>query len=364
MSKIKNYFKNEQSHNLIASLLAVAIGLVFGFIVILAIKPQFVLSAFALILKGGLHDGLRGIGNVLFNATPIIMTGLSVGFAFRTGLFNIGVTGQFTVGAFTAIYVGVNWTFLPPGFGWIVGIVLGALAGAIWGLVVGALKAYRNVNEVISSIMMNYIAVYLVNFLIMRTAFDAQYSRTLPPKNAYLPRMGLDTIFPNSSLNIGIIIAIISAIVLYIVLEKTTFGYELRAVGFNRHASRYAGINETRSIILSMMIAGGLAGLGGALMYLSDVGIYMTTLYGLLKEGFDGIAVALLGQNNPIGIIFSGLFISQITYGGNNLQLFRLEPEIIQVITSAIIYISALTVFLRGVIGKLTRDKKSGGKES
>ncbi|WZU02984.1 hypothetical protein MGH68_09270 [Erysipelothrix sp. D19-032] len=114
MSKIKNYFKNEQSHNLIASLLAVAIGLVFGFIVILAIKPQFVLSAFALILKGGLHDGLRGIGNVLFNATPIIMTGLSVGFAFRTGLFNIGVTGQFTVGAFTAIYVGVNWTFLPP----------------------------------------------------------------------------------------------------------------------------------------------------------------------------------------------------------------------------------------------------------
>ncbi|WP_323611230.1 ABC transporter permease [Erysipelothrix enhydrae] len=358
-TKIKKIFANEGNHAVIASFLAIIIGLFVGFLVILLTTPQYALSAFWIILKGGFHHNLRGMGNVLFRAAPIILTGLSVGFAFKTGLFNIGASGQFTVGAFTAVYIGVNWTWMPAGTGWIVGLIGGALAGALWGAIVGVLKAYRNVNEVIASIMLNYIGMYAVNYLITNTAFDSVHSRTLPPVNAYLPVLGLNKIFPRSSVNIGIVIAIVMAILLYIVLEKTKFGFELKAVGYNRHASRYAGINEKKSIILSMTIAGALAGLGGAVMYLANVGKYMDVLNVLLTEGFDGISVALLAQSNPIGIILSGLFIAHITYGGNNLQLFGLEPEIISVITATIIYVSALTILLKGFIAKVT--KNSGG---
>ena len=359
MNKFSGWLREEESHNLIASLLAIVFGMLFGFVIITLVAPSISIKAFSIILRGGFYHGFRGLGNVLFDATPIILTGLSVGFAFKTGLFNIGAAGQFTLGAFVAIYAGVNFTWMPANLGWIVAIILGTLAGALWGLIVGVLKAYRNVNEVISSIMMNYIAMYVVNFLIRSTAYDTTYSRTLRPKYALLPRMGLDKIFVGSSLNIGIFLAIIVAIITYVVLEKTKFGFELKSVGHNRHAARFTGINEKKNIMLSMLIAGGLAGMGGAILYLADVGIYMSTVNVLLPQGFDGIAVALLAQNSPLGIIFSGLFISHISYGGNNLQIFGLQPEIIQVITSTIIYISALSIFIKTFIGKVV-SKRDG----
>lgn len=358
MKRFNEFRKTDEFDNLLASIFAIIFGLIFGFIIILATNPKNAIDAFGIILQGGFYHGIFGLGNVLFSATPIILTGLSVGFAFKTGLFNIGASGQFMIGAFTAIYVGVNWTWLPPSIAWLVAMLAGAFAGAIWGMIVGALKAYRNVNEVIASIMMNYIAMYLVNFWMRISTFDQVYSRTIQPKNAYLPRMGLDVIFPKSSINIGIVIAIVVAIVIHIILNKTTFGFELKAVGYNRHSSKYAGINEKKSIILSMAIAGMLAGLGGALLYLSDVGVYLNASYSILKEGFDGISVALLAQSNPIAIIFSGIFISHITYGGSNLQLLNLQPEIIEVITAAIIYISALSILLKKFIGKFKKKDK------
>ncbi len=361
MSKLKRMIANEQSHSLLSSLAAIVIGMLFGFVVLIAISPGVSLPAIWTITKGGLHHGLRGVGNVMFYATPIIMTGLSVGFAFKTGLFNIGAAGQFTIGAFVAIYVGVNFTWLPAGMGWIVATLCGMLAGMIWGLIVGLLKAFFNVNEVISSIMMNYIGMYLVNFLIRSTPHDTKFSRTLKPIHAFMPTLGLDKLFPGSSINIAFIIAVLVAVLIYIVLEKTKLGFELKAVGHNKYAARYAGINEKRSIIVSMAIAGALAGMGGGLMYLADVGVYISTINVLLPEGFNGIAVALLAQNNPIGIIFSGLFISHISYGGSNLQIFGLQPEIIQVITATIIYISALSVLLKSFIARKT--KKWGGEE-
>lgn len=364
MKKISRFIEKESSQNLIASLLAIFVGIIFGFFVLLLTKPGSAIPGLIIILKGGFYHGIRGLGNVIFRSVPIILTGLSVGFAFKTGLFNIGVTGQFTVGAFAAIFVGVNFTNLNPSYGWIVGLLAAAAAGLIWGAIVGILKAYRNVNEVIASIMMNYIGMYLVNYLIVNTAFDDVHARTLKPAFAFLPKAGMDKIFPRSSIDIGIIVAIIIAFIVYIVLEKTTFGYELKAVGFNRSAGRYAGVNERRSIIASMAIAGALAGIGGGLMYLADVGKYMSTINMLLAEGFDGISVALLAQNNPIAIIFSGLFISHITYGGNNLQIFRMEPEIIQVITAAIIYISALSLLLRNVMDKFSRKLNKRGDET
>ena len=283
---------------------------------------------------------------MLYLATPIIMTGLSVGFAFKTGLFNIGASGQFTAGAFAAVFVGVKFTFLPPGLHCLAALLAAILAGAIWGLVPGLLKAFFNVNEVISSIMMNYIGMYLVNMMIQRTVYDQVKNQTMAVADgANLPKAGLDKLFPGTN----------------IILNKTTFGYELKACGKNPNASKYAGINAKKSIVLSMVIAGALAGLGGALLYLADSGKYMQVLDVIAPEGFSGISVALLGLSNPIGILFAGLFIGHITVGGYNMQLFDFAPEVIDIIISAIIYCGALSLLFKNLIYKI-RMRKSAKK--
>lgn len=354
MNKFKAFLNKDSSVSLMASLFAIVFGLIFGLIVLLMVSPSNAMNAFGYIINYGFRD-MRGLGTVLFEAAPLILTGLSVGFAFKTGLFNIGASGQFTVGAFTAIYVGVNFAWMPPSIGWIIASLAGMLAGMIWGLIVGFLKAQYNVNEVIGSIMMNYIGMYFVNFLIRSTPYDQTFSRTLKPIYALLPKFGLDKIFVGSSINIAIIIAIIVAIIIHVVLNKTKFGYEMKSVGFNRNAAGYAGISEKRNIVAAMAIAGALSGLGGALMYLSDAGVYLSTLNVLLPQGFSGIAIALLAQSGPIATIFSALFISHITYGGSGLQTLGLQPEIIEVITSAIIYVSALSILVKSFIAKKTK---------
>jgi simple sugar transport system permease protein len=233
------------------------------------------------------------------------------------------------------------------------------LAGALWGAVPGLLKAYFNINEVIACIMMNYIGMYLVNYLITRTVFDSLRNQSQRVGSAAtLPKWGLDAIFRDgnaaSSANSGIFLAVVAAVVLYIVLDKTKFGYELKACGLNRDAARYAGINENKSIILSMAIAGAMAGLGGAFLYLAGSGKGYTVVDTLAVEGFDGIAVALLGMNNPIGIIFAGLFIAYLTVGGFTMQLYNYAPQVIEIITAVIIYFSAFVLLLKGGLGRLT----------
>ncbi len=349
----------------LASIMAVLCGLFFGFIILLISEPAKAYGGFAMIIQGGFTDGLVGIGQMLYFATPIIMTGLSVGFAFRTGLFNIGAAGQFTVGAFAAVFVGVKFTFLPPGVHCFAALIAALLAGALWGMIPGLLKALFNVNEVIASIMMNYIGMYMVNMLIQRSVYDQLRNQSLPvASGANLPKGGLDLIFPNKNLNVGIFIAIFFVIVIYIILNKTTFGYELKACGQNKDASRYAGINAKRNIVLSMVISGALAGLGGALLYLANSGRFMQVLDIIAPEGFTGISVALLGLSNPIGILFAGLFIGHITVGGANMQLFDFAPEVIDIIISAIIYCGALALLFKTLIHKIqkSRKKKEGVK--
>jgi len=256
-----------------ASFMAIVLGLLFGLVILLVSNSRQALPAFLTILIGGFADGTKGIGRELYYATPLIMTGLSVGFAFKTGLFNIGASGQFTCGAFAAIYIGIKWTFLPPEIHWLVALLAAIIVGAIWGMGPGILKAFANVNEVITSIMMNYIGMYLVNMTIVKTIYDPLKNQTKPvASSAIIPKAGLDKLFNASNLNIGILIAILMVIVIYILLQKTTFGYELKACGQNKTASKYAGINEKKTIVLSMAIAGGLAGLGGGLLYLSGSG--------------------------------------------------------------------------------------------
>jgi len=238
------------------------------------------------------------------------------------------------------------------------------LAGALWALIPGLLKALCNVHEVISSIMMNYIGMYLVNFLVAGNSklFDQLRNQSITvPKNAQIPKMGMDKFFPNSSVNGGFFIAVLFVIIIYIILNKTTFGFELKAVGFNKDASKYAGINEKRSIILSMAIAGALSGLGGGLLYLAGSGKHIEVVDVLAAEGFAGISVALVGLSNPIGILFAALFIAYITEGGFFLQLFDFVPEIIDIIIAVIIYFSAFALIIQSII-RYKRNSKRGGK--
>ncbi len=356
--KKKTKEENKSLINFLSSVLAIVAGLIIGFFILLFSNPQQALPGFLTILIGGFSDGLAGIGQVFYVATPIIMTGLSVGFAFKTGLFNIGASGQFTMGAFAAIFVGVKWDWLPSEIHWIVALLAAALFGALWGLVPGILKAFLNVNEVISSIMMNYIGMYLVNMMVVKNVYDQVKNQSMPVKSAAnLPRLGLDQILgPN--MNIGIFIAILFVILIYILIDKTTFGYELKACGQNPDASKYAGINAKRNIVLSMSIAGALAGIGGALLYLAGSGKHLQVLDVIASEGFNGISVALLGLSHPIGILFAGLFIGHITVGGYNLQLYDFVIEVIDIIIAVIIYFGAFALLFKNIIRSFTKRVK------
>ena len=338
-----------------ASIIAIMAGLIVGFIILLITNPSQALPGFWTILKGGFTGGPKGIGDMLYLATPIIMTGLSVGFAFKTGLFNIGASGQLIVGAFVAVYIGV----LAQGLGgvhWLVALLAAMIAGALWAVVPGLLKAYFNVHEVISCIMMNYIGMYLVNMLVKETAvYDSYGARSLAVQtSANMPKIGLDKLTGGSSLNSGLLVAVIFVVILYIILNKTTFGYELKACGHNADASIYAGINAKRNIVLSMAIAGAMAGIAGGLIYLAGSGKFIAVVDVLAPEGFDGISVALLGLSNPVGILFSGLFIAYMKSGGFYMQLYDFVPEVIDIMVSIIIYFSAFALIVRNFFERYT----------
>lgn len=361
---------------LLSSIFAIVLGLLVGLVILFLCNPTQALPGFATILTGAFTHGAYGVGQVFYYATPIILTGLSVGFAFKTGLFNIGTPGQFIMGAFGAVYAGILWTSLGP-VHWAAALAASIVMGAVWGLVPGLLKAYFNVNEVIASIMMNYIGMYLVNWVVKsnKLLFNnlRNESRNVAV-TAQIPKMGLDKLFPGSSVNGGILIAILVVILTYLLLQKTTFGYELKAVGFNRDAGKYAGINEKKSIIMSMVIAGAIAGLAGGLLYLAGTGKHIEVKDVLASEGFTGISVALLGLSNPIGVLFSGIFIAYLTTGGFYLQLFNFSTEIIDIIVAVIIYFSAFALMVKLLIGKVRRKRlekigireteKSGGTKT
>jgi len=353
---MKKLLQKDGFYSFLSSMLVIVVGLLIGFMILLISNAENAWPAFNAILTFGFSSP-RIIGNVLLSAAPIIMTGLSVAFAFKTGLFNIGATGQFTMGAFVAIFIGVQGTAIPAPLRIILAVVLAMIAGALWGAIPGLLKAFCNVHEVISSIMTNYIGMFLVNFIVVNTIFDmGRGTTTRLPSDSALPTLGMQNIFTDgirpSDINIGIFIAILSAILVYIILEKTTFGYELKACGFNKDAAKYAGINEKRNIILSMMISGALAGLGGAINYLVATGLSMSAVDTLAQQGFTGISVAFLGLSHPLAIIFSGTLISYLFLGGARTQMFGFSIEIVEMVISMIIYfcafVSLVKMFLQG----------------
>jgi ABC-type uncharacterized transport system permease subunit len=356
--KIAKLTKSKGYSSFTAALLAIFLGLIIGFIIMIIASPANSLSGFAMVLVGGISR----FGDVFYFATPILMTGLAVGFAFKMGMFNIGASGQYTMGMYFALYAGFMWD-LPVGIHWIVCIFAGMIGGLLWGLIPGILKAILNVNEVITSIMFNYIGMYLVDMLIQGNAMMYIPSKTRTdylPSTAQITSLGVH----NSNVNVSIFIAIAFAIILYVILDKTTFGYELKATGFNKNASTYAGMNGKRNIILTMAIAGAMAGLGGAFAILAPstiAGSSMTyePINVIAANGFNGIAVALLANSNPLGIIFSALFVSYIQRGGTLASLYGYKPEIIDIVIAIIIYFSAFALFMKSVIAEVLKRRKT-----
>lgn len=354
--RLTNVLKNLQRvlKTMVPSLISIGIGLLIGFIVMLFFNPATAVPAFFQLLLGGLLNGSVGIGNTLYGAAPIILTGLAVAFAFKTGLFNIGASGQMMMGAYVALHIGVLWD-LPGMLHWIVALFGGLFGGLVWGLIIGLLKAIRNVNEVVTSIMMNYIAANLLIIFIRSNIYNIDAARSLGiMESAELPSLGL---FAESSANIGFGIAVMIAIVAHFIIHRTTLGFELRATGFSRDGAFYAGMNTKRNIITSFGFAGAFAGLAGAIAYLVS-GKTISIAYTIFSEGFDGISVALLGLGEPIGALFAGLFLSHLRQGGFYMQIYGFVPQIVDIITAVIIYTSAISATIAMVLKHLKKNKK------
>lgn len=377
-----------------SSLISILIGIVFGgvllFIVSLfnsvTMSPATAWEGFRIVLAGIFNTGRdldaggvltfgfnsRLFGDMLFRATPLIMTGLSVALAYKTGLFNIGAPGQYLMGTMSAIVVALSLdtSKIPAGLVWILAFLTAAVAGALWGCIPGFFKAFLNVNEVITSIMTNWIAANLVTIIFDNSKFrnmtdygKVGYTLKLNSNGVASPKMGLDKLLGGSNANVGIVIAIVIAIFIYIMINKTTFGYELKACGSNKFAAKYAGMNEKRNIVLSMAIAGALSGIGAALYYLQgDIEFFWNTSMTLPNEGFNGIPVALLAICNPIGTVFAGLFMAYLTISGNQLSAFTPYNEYMaSIIVAVIVYLSAFSLFFKGLLDK---KKKRADKSS
>ncbi len=360
--KKKPLSQNATFVSILASILSILIGLLIGFIVLLIVNPGAAVEGMGAMLGTGFSSPDK-LSKVLYQTAPLLLCGLSVGFAFKTGLFNIGASGQFTLGAFFALYGGIVLQ-LP----WWVCLLLAMVGGAIWGIFPGLFKAVFNVNEVITSIMFNWIGMYLVNILCANTpmilasawgATNSDRTAALADANpdAVIPAGPLKYLFTGSSwVNISIFIAIGVAIVIWFILEKTTFGYELKACGNNKEASRYAGINANRNIVISMIIAGAISGLGGGLYYLAGT-IQHVLVKSVLGMGFNGIPAALLASSHPLGTIFSSLFISYIQVGGASMQP-NFSSESTDIIISVIIYLAAFSLLVRQFIVKILAKRK------
>lgn len=355
------------AESLVSSIISIIMGLLIGLVILLICNAGTALPAIRTIATGGF--GLSGfaktMGRICYYAVPLIMCGLSVGFAFKTGTFNIGASGQYVAGAFTAILVTHLIGNVTGGFTWVIAVLAGGVAGGLVAMIPGLLSAYRNVNIIISGLMMNFIATYGVSFLIkkIKLIYSAEKSTSKSiPAGLTLPKAGLDKLFPvggsgTAGANSGILIAIGIGIVIYILLNRTTFGFELRTCGANRHAAKNAGIKENKSIVVSMFIAGALAGIGGGLVYLSSSGINLGVTDSVNGTGFYGIAVALLGQLNPLGIVASGLLISYFQVGGSSLQIYGFSAELIDVIVAAIIFCCAFAQRFGGILREAVRHR-------
>lgn len=350
--------KNKKIMNdtLLYTLISIFLGLLVGAIV-LSVSGFSPIAGYSEMIKG-IFAKPKYLAWTVVKSTPLILTGLSVAFAFRTGLFNIGAEGQFIIGALAATLVGY-FVHVPAIIHIPLTLLSGCLAGAIWGGLAGILKSKFGVNEVISTIMLNWIAFYLSNYFIMMDGFKkpgTEASFNIQDTAAIDIKWLKSLVGPATRVNWGIVIALILVVIISYLLYKTVLGFELRAVGFNKYAAEYAGINVNRSMVISMAIAGLLAGSAGA-MHVMGVSHKITILAAQEGFGFDGIAVALIGNNTPIGAILGGFLFGALKYGGGKMQNIGAPTEVINIVIGSIIYFIAASRMVKIII-----DKMRGGK--
>jgi simple sugar transport system permease protein len=340
------------------SVFAVLLGFLLGSIILLC-TGRNPLGMFASLLQAvtglSLMDGFaffpRNIGEFIIQVLPIALTGLSVGFAFRTGLFNIGAEGQFMIGSLSTGLVALALP-IPAPFHVPLCLLAALLGGALWGAIPGLLKAYFNIHEVVVSIMMNYAGLYFSNFVILHVIGTVDQIKTKPyPRSAFLQDPFLSSISGGSRLNWGFVVAALAFVAYWFIIEKTSFGYGLRAVGFNKEAARANGMSVKRDTVLSMAIAGAFSGLGGAVVAMGTFGLNRY-LPGFENYGMDGIAVALVGMNTAPGILLSALLFGMLKAGGSLMQSQSIPKEIGSIISASIVFFVALKLGLEAILAK------------
>ena len=360
--KKHSILKNDGVQSLIASLICIVLGLLIGYIVLLFINPDGAWDAIVTVVKNFFTykkptSQLKYFGNTLVKTAPLLMCSLSIIFAYKVGLFNIGTAGQYCAGIALSLYAALGW-----GWSWLPCMLLAIAAGGVMGALVGLLKAYCNVNEVISGIMLNWIMLYTTN-MVLTNVKEPTSPYTFQLKNAgrqaILPTLGLDKIFHgNAYVTVAIPAAVLMALLIWVVLDKTKFGYELKATGNNRFAAKYCGMAEKRNIILTLVIAGALSGFGAALLYLTGFEQWQCTASSVPGMGFNGIAAAFLGGLNPIGTIFASYFIQHITSGGAYVDKSLYCSQISDLISAVIIYLCGFVLFIKFTMNRMIAKRE------
>ena len=366
----KNILKNSGVQSLLAALMCIVLGVIIGYVVLLFINPDGAGEAILTVLKNFLtyskpETKMKYLGNTLVKAAPLLMCSLSILFAYKVGLFNIGAAGQYCAGVGLSLYAALAWN-MP----WWACMIMAMLAGALLGVIIGLLKAYRNVNEVISGIMLNWITLYLVNMLLTgvkepTSPYTFQLATHAP--GAVLPTLGMETLFNgNKYVTLALPLAVILAVVVWVILEKTKLGYELKATGNNKHAAKYCGMAEKRNIIMTLAISGMLAALGASMLYLTGFEQWQCSTSSVPAMGFNGIAAAFLGGLHPIGAVLSSFFIQHITLGGAYVDKTMYCAQISDLISAIIIYLCGFVLFMKHAMnaGIVKREEKAAAKRA
>lgn len=353
-----NKKKSILESNVLYTIIAIIVGLLIGavFLMIAGISPAVAYGK----LFSSIFSKPKYLVWTLVYASPLIFTGLSVAFSFRTGVFNIGAEGQFVIGGLVACVLGIVLK-LPAGLHAIVCLVAAAAAGCIWSLIVGVLKVKRGIHEVLSFIMFNWIAFYLSNYVVNLPGIhrdSSEATQDVAASARLLMPEGLRSTLDCSNAHWGIVLAVIAAVIIWVIIEKTTLGYKLKAVGFNSNGAEYGGIDANKSILTALGISGLLSGLGGAVQVLGMAG-RLSQFAGQEGFGFEGITVALIGSSNPIGCIFSGLFYGAMKYGGSKLSIVKAPSEVVDIIMGCIVLLIAIAHVFKVFVLKAAKKKEA-----
>lgn len=354
MNKKKSILESNVLYTIIAIIAGLLIGAVF--LMIAGISPAVAYGK----LFSSIFSKPKYLVWTLVYASPLIFTGLSVAFSFRTGVFNIGAEGQFVIGGLVACVLGIVLK-LPAGLHAIVCLAAAAAAGCIWSLIVGILKVKRGIHEVLSFIMFNWIAFYLSNYVVNLPGIhrdSSEATQDVAASARLLMPEGLRSTLDCSNAHWGIVLAVIAAVIIWVIIEKTTLGYKLKAVGFNSNGAEYGGIDANKSILTALGISGLLSGLGGAVQVFGMAG-RLSQFAGQEGFGFEGITVALIGSSNPIGCIFSGLFYGAMKYGGSKLSIVKAPSEVVDIIMGCIVLLIAIAHVFKVFVLKAAKKKEA-----